>query len=169
MTVPVELRDTRLVRLTVPREVDVLELLILRVPVPLTRIEPVPRGDVDIVFEVVTVAVLVPLGVPDRDWRIVHVPVPHALDVLEGPVLPLAVAVLWPERELKPERELLGLPVGVREDPRERVGDELAVEVFDGLTLRDIVGLPLAVFEILGDPVVVFEALKVRVELVLPV
>jgi hypothetical protein len=95
--------------------------------------------------------------------------VPDAVGVLEGRTLPLAVVVPWAERELKPERELLGLPVGVREGPRERVGDELAVEVFDGLTLRDIVGLPLAVFEILGDPVVVFEALKVLVELVLPV
>jgi hypothetical protein len=67
VTVPVELREARLLRLTVPREVDVLELLILRVPVALARIEPVPRGEVDIVFEVVTVAVIVPLGVPDRD------------------------------------------------------------------------------------------------------
>lgn len=67
VVVPVELRETRLLRLTVPREVDVLELLILRVPVQLARIEPVPRGDDDIVFDVVTVAVLVSLGVPDRD------------------------------------------------------------------------------------------------------
>ena len=156
-------------RLTVPHEVGVLELLILRLPVPLTRIEPVPRGDDDIVFDFVTVAVLVPLGVPDRDWRIVHVPAPDPLDVLEGPVLPLTVAVLWPERLAPTERDPLGLPVGVREGPRERVGDALAVVVLDGLILRDIVGLPLAVFEILGEPVVVFEALKVRVELVLPV
>lgn len=79
------------------------------------------------------------------------------------------MAVTWPEREPSADREPLGLPVGVREGPIERVGDELAVVVLEGLILRDIVGLPLAVFEILGEPVVVFEALKVRVELVLPV
>jgi hypothetical protein len=129
----------------------------------------VPRDEPEIVFEVVTVAVLVPLTVPDRDWRIVHVPVPDALNVLEELALPLIVAVAWTEREPATEREPLGLPVGVRDGGRERVGDELAVLVLDGLILLDIVGLEVPDFEMLGDPVVVFEALKVRVELLLPV
>ena len=57
---------------------------------------------------------------------------PDAVPVLEGRTLPLAVVVPWTEREPPAERERLGLPVGVREGGRERVGDELPVDVLDG-------------------------------------
>ena len=162
--VPVDVRETLMLREEVAQLVDVLDGSVLLERVGSVVLVFDTRGLKVPVLEFVVDAVAVPVLLCVRDDFIETEEVELVVAVFEEETLAVEVAVMAMERETKGDRDTDVVPVDVF-DGRTlvvRVDDPLCV--FDRRLDDDIVGVPVVVFDELIVPVVVFDIIKERVK-----
>jgi len=159
----------RMVRVIVTDAVDVFEFVVVDVSVR-------EMGGVAVPFELLEPVLEAMLERDDdgdavglRVWGMDRVIVLLALVVRDGCCEPVSVGVLAGVRVPFTDRDIDELPEDVLEGAEERLRVALEEDVFDPVTLLDLLGEALDVFDVVGEPVVVLLANSVSVCMADPV